>query len=141
MAKIIDMQSMRQMNLFAKISHVPTKHFFVYNNTLIFGVPKAKVSQAIGKDASNVKKLSQILRKKIKVIAMPHPDDNKGIKKFITDLVNPIDLAKIEITEDKIEISANKMNKASLIGRKRAREKEMTNILQSSFGIKEFKIS
>ena len=72
---------------------------------------------------------------------MPNPDDKKGIEKFITDLVSPIDLGKIEITESRVEISANKMNKASLIGRNRAREKEMSNILQNSFGIKEFKIS
>jgi len=129
------------MNLFAKISHIQTKHFFVYNNILVFGVPKSKVSQAIGKEASNVKKLSQILRRKIKVIAMPSPDDNKGIEKFITDLVDPIELGKIEITESKVEVSANKMNKASLIGRNRAREKEMTDILKNNFSIREFKIS
>jgi transcription antitermination factor NusA-like protein len=140
MAKIIDMQSMRQINLFVKISHVPTKHFFTYNNTLIFGVPKSKVSQAIGKDASNVRRLNQILRRKIKVIAMPAKTDYKGIEKFISDLISPIELSKIEIIDGKVEIGGNRLNKASLIGRNRVREKELLTILKNAFDIAQVRI-
>lgn len=140
MAKVIDMQSMRQLNLFFKISHIQTQHFFTYNNTLIFGVPKSKVSQAIGKNASNVRKLNQILRKKIKVIAMPKNDDTKGIEQFVISLINPTEVNKIEIIDDKIEISANRINKAALIGRNRGREKELKIILKNSFNINELKI-
>ena len=134
------MQSMRHLNLFSKISHIQTKHFFTYNNFLVFGVPKSKVSQAIGKDASNVRKLNQILRKKIKIIAMPKEDDTKGIEQFIINLINPIEVNKIEITDNKIEINTNRMNKASLIGRHRNREKELIAILKNSFNINELKI-
>jgi transcription antitermination factor NusA-like protein len=141
MAKIIDMQSMRQMNLFNKVCKLPTKHFFVYNNTLVFGVPRSRVSQAIGKDAANVKKLNQILRKKIKIIAMPTLDDNEGIKRFITELVNPVELNNIDIQGEKIEISATRMNRASLIGRNRLREKELITILKNTFNITELKIT
>jgi len=141
MAKVIDMQSMRQINLFSKVCHVPTQHYYIYNNTLIFGVPKDRVSQAIGKDAVNIKKLNQILRRKIKVIAMPEADNIEGIRKFILELVDPVEINKIEIEGNKMEINATRINRASLIGRNRAREKELINILKGSFGITELKIA
>jgi transcription antitermination factor NusA-like protein len=141
MANTIDMQSMRQMNLFTKISKVETKSFFSYNNTLVFGVPKSKVSKAIGKEASNVKKLNQIFRKKIKIIAMPDKEDTKGIKEFIINLVNPIELNNLELKDKKLEITATRINRASLIGRNRLREKELIKILKSAFSIEELKIS
>ena len=66
MAGIIDMQLMRYINLFARTTRVQTTKVFVYNNQIIFAVPKATVSIAIGKGAVNVRKLNEILRKKIK---------------------------------------------------------------------------
>lgn len=140
MAKIIDMHSMRQLNLFNKITRVQTKNYFIYNNILIFGVPPSRVSQAIGKEASNIKKLNQILRKKIKVIAMPNEGDEKGISKFITTLIEPIEINKIDVNNKKVEINASRINRASLIGRNRVREKELINILKTAFRIEELKI-
>jgi transcription antitermination factor NusA-like protein len=141
MVNVIDMQSMRQMNLFSQISHVQTKHFFSYNNTLVFGVPMSKVSQAIGRDASNIKQLNQILRRKIKVIAMPEKDDVKGIIRFVTELVEPVELNKVELNGGKLEINATRINRAVLIGRNRIREKELIKILKSAFGIVELIIA
>ena len=49
MAEIIDMQLMRYINLFSRTTRVPTTKCFVYNNQIVFAVPKAKVSVAIGR--------------------------------------------------------------------------------------------
>ena len=91
MAGVIDMQLMRYINLFARTTRVPTTKCFVYNNQIVFAVPRAKVSLAIGKGAVNVKKLSAILRKKIKVVAMPSVDSDEGIGKFVGDVVDPVE--------------------------------------------------
>lgn len=64
MAQIIDMKLMRYINLFEKISHVSTTSCFVYNNIIIFGVPSAMVSKAIGKQGENMKKLGMRLGRK-----------------------------------------------------------------------------
>lgn len=135
------MQSMRQINLFSRTTKVLTKDFFEYGNTLIFAVPKSKISQAIGKDAVNIKTLNKILRKKIKVVAMPKAGDDKELARFIADVVAPIELSKTEITKNRVEISTNKLDKATLIGRNHSREKELTEILKNNFGIDELKIS
>ncbi len=135
------MKLMRYINLFSKISHISTTKCFVYNGQIIFAVPKSNVSLAIGKNAVNVKKLRSILRKPIKVIAMPLVDSNEGIKIFVKDVVNPIEFNKIEINENSAIITAGRQSKAALIGRNRIREKELSDVLKNFFKIEKLKIS
>jgi transcription antitermination factor NusA-like protein len=141
MASIIDMQLMRYINLFAKTTRVQTSKVFVYNNQIVFAVPESKVSVAIGKGASNAKRLNEILRKKIKVVAMPNIDDVEGIEKFIADVVSPIEFNKVEIKGDSAIIMAGRQSKAALIGRNRTREKELADVLKNFFHIGKLRIA
>lgn len=140
MAGVIDMKLMRYINLFAKISGVTTTKVFIYNNQIVFAVPKNKVSVAIGKGAVNVKKLNEILRRNIKIITMPERDNISGTSKFVRDVVAPIEFNKIEIRDDSTIITAGRQSKAALIGRGRQREKELSDVLKNFFGIVKFKI-
>ena len=141
MAGVIDMQQMRYINLFSKISRVSTTKCFMYNNQIVFAVPKGQVSFAIGKDAVNVKRLRDTLRKKIKVVAMPDKDDDVGIIAFIKDLVSPVEFTNAEIKDSSVVITAGRQNKAALIGRNRVREKELLDILKNNFGFTKLKIA
>jgi N utilization substance protein A len=140
MASVIDMQFMRYINLFSRISRISTTNCFVYNNQINFAVPYSKVSQAIGKDAVNVKKLREILRKKIKVIAMPENNNYGEIEKFIKSVIEPVELNKIEIKDNIMTITAGRQSKAALIGRNRVREKELSDILKNYFHILKLRI-
>ena len=141
MASVIDMQLMRYINLFAKTTRVQTTKVFVYNNQIVFAVPKAKVSVAIGKGAVNVKRMNEILRKKIKVVAMPAVDSNEGIGKFVEETVAPIEFNKIEVKENSIVVTAGRQSKAALIGRNRTREKELADVLKNFFKITKLRIA
>ena len=141
MAVTIDMQLMRYINLFAKTTRVETTKVFTYNNQIIFAVPKAKVSVAIGKGASNVKRLNEILRKKIKIVAMPAVDSNEGIGKFVGDVVAPIEFNKVEVRDDSVVVNAGRQSKAALIGRNRMREKELGEVLKNFFHITKLRIA
>ena len=141
MVETIDMQAMRYINLFSKVSNVSTTKVFVYNNQIVYAVPKAKVSMAIGKNAVNAKKLSDILRKKIKIVAMPAIDDNDGIGKFIEDVVSPVEFNKIEVNDSSVVITAGRNSKAALIGRNRLREKELAEVLKNFFHIGKLRIA
>ncbi|MCK5449594.1 KH domain-containing protein [Candidatus Pacearchaeota archaeon] len=146
MAGTIDMQLMRYINLFGKITKVPTTKCFVYNNQIVFVVPKAQVSMAIGKNAENVKKLNDILRRKIKVVAMPIFDSssvNGGggeIGKFIEAVVSPVEFNRVELKENTLVVNAGRQSKATLIGRGRQREKELSDVLRNFFGISKLRI-
>ena len=141
MAREIDMQVMRYINLFSKVTRVPTMNCFVYNNQILFAVPKAKVSIAIGKDAVNVKRLRDILRKKIKVVALPAEKDKAGISKFVEDVVDPVEFTKLDYRDGSVVVTAGRQSKAALIGRNRTREKELSEILKDMFGVERFKIA
>ena len=141
MAVTIDMQLMRYINLFAKTTRVETTKVFVYNNQIIFAVPKSKVSVAIGKGAVNVKRLNDILRKKIKIVAMPAVDSNEGIGKFVEDVVAPIEFNKVEVKENSVVVNAGRQSKAALIGRNRMREKELGDVLRNFFHITKLRIA
>lgn len=137
MNNTIDMQLMRYINLLERTARVSTTRCFLYNNTIIFAVPKHLVSKAIGKDAVNVKHIRETIGKKVKVI------EERGfeeIGKFIGDIVEPVEFNKVEVQNGEVIVSAGKQNKAALIGRERAREQELADILKQFYPIRGLKI-
>ena len=57
MVKTIDMQDMRYLNLFEKITHVSTRFCFKYNEMIMFGVPRDMVLKAIDLIQANLEKV------------------------------------------------------------------------------------
>ncbi len=141
MGRVIDMQLMRYINLFSRISKVTTKNCFVYNGQIYFAVPKSKVSMAIGKNAANVKRLSEILGRKIVIVEMPYEESVNSIEKFVRSIVSPIEFSKLEVRDRMATINAGRQSKAALIGRGRIREKELGEILKDNFGILKVRIA
>lgn len=137
MVTTIDMQHMRYLNLFEKVTRVNTKYCFNYNEGLVFIVPRRLVSKAIGEDAKNLKRINQIIHKRIKVVAQPV--SIKDVKSFIETVVSPVTFNDIEVKEDEVILSAGSRNKAALLGRNKRRLLEMQKIIKAIFG-KEFKI-
>lgn len=135
--KTLDMRFIRYLNLFEKITKLRIKDCFFYNNAMIFVVPTVFVSKAIGEGGKNVKKLSQILGKRVKIVTLPH--DINDAEKFISDIINPVKFKSLEIADNEIIINAGRESKAALIGRNKIRLKEMKMIVKQYFG-KELRI-
>ena len=138
MTNTLVMQDLRYLNLFSKITRVNTRYFFRYNNMLVFFVPKRLVSKALGKDAENLRKMSKILGKRIRVVAQPL--DLKEVKTFIASIIHPITFNDVEVVGDEVVVNAGKMNKAALIGRDKKRLSEMKKIIQTFFK-KDFRVA
>ena len=141
MARTLDMQFIRYMNLFTKISKIRASHCFSYNNMLIFVVPTEKVSRAIGPDNSNLRKISGILKKRIRIVAEPKEKEQSDIEQFIKTIVSPVEYTEFKIEEGVATITAGKEGKARLIGRGRIRQQELQEILGQYFGIKKLNIA
>jgi transcription termination/antitermination protein NusA len=137
MIKTIDMQVLRYINLFNKVSNVSPKHCFVYNTALIFTVPKNQVQKAIGDDSRNLKKVNEIIGKKIKVVAIPR--DIRDAESFIKVIISPVEINNVEVEGNVLIINAGSQSKAMLIGRNKKRLDEMKKIVKEYFG-KELKI-
>lgn len=133
----LDMRFIRYLNLFEKLTRISTRYCFFYNNFIVFAVPRKLVSRAIGEAGKNVKKLSEILGKKVKIISTPENVADAG--KFISDIISPINFKTLEISEKEIIIGAGKQSKATMIGRNKTRLIELEKIVKEFFG-KELKI-
>lgn len=130
------MQNMRYLNLFEKITGIQTRFCFEYNNFLMFCVPRPMISRAIGEKGRNIKKLNDILGKRIKIV--PAPRDSGDAELLIKSIVNPVTIKNVEVAENEIIVNAGR-NKAALIGRNKRRMIEMEKVTKGFFG-KEFRV-
>lgn len=130
------MQNMRYLNLFEKITGIQTRFCFEYNNFLMFCVPRPMISRAIGEKGKNIKKLNDILGKRIKIV--PAPRDSGDAELLIKSIVNPVTIKDVEVAENEIIVNAGR-NKAALIGRNKRRMIEMEKVTKGFFG-KEFRV-
>jgi len=145
MTKTFDMQFIRYINIFGRVTQVPAKHCFAYNNMIVFVVPAAGVQMAIGRNNSNLKKLSAIIEKRVRIVSQPRGiGDLQG---FVATIISPAQFEKLEVAEktdsgqkEAIITTNGRENKAMLIGRERARERELKDILEQYFGIKGLRI-
>jgi len=131
MANTISMQDIRQLNLFEKVTRIRTMYSFSYNDTLMFAVPERLISKALGRGNENLRKISGILKKRIRVVAIP--DGMKDLKSFIKAVINPVSFNSIEITPDEVVVTAGPQNKAALLGRNKRRLEEMKGIISNYF--------
>jgi transcription antitermination factor NusA-like protein len=108
-----------------------------YNDTIIFCVPREFVMRAVGEEGRNIKRISEILQKKIRVI--PSPNGIQNIRQFIENIVKPVMFKDLEIRGREIILTAGSQSKASLIGRNKRRFFELQKIVKDYFG-KELRI-
>jgi NusA-like KH domain protein len=132
MENTINMQDLRHLNLFSKITKVETRFCFMYNETLMFCVPKFKLPQALGQNGSNLRRISTILKKRIRIL--PRPRDIGDAKNFISAIISPASFKEIEVNDKEIVINAGStQNKATLFGRNKKRFEEMKKIISNFF--------
>jgi len=138
MDNVLDMQDLRYLNLFNKVTRISAHHCFNYNNAVIFFVPRMAVRKALGEEGRNLKYISEVLKRRIKIF--PIPNGTEDAKKFIELLVNPVQFKKLEITPEEIIVTAGMQSKAALIGRDKKRLMEMQKIIRGFFG-RDFKVA
>jgi len=137
MIKTLDMKTLRHLSLFNKVTRIDTRFSFMYNETLFFCVPRQLISKAIGEGARNIRRISEVVKRKIKIIPMPNSIEH--IKPFIETIVSPITFKELEVRGDEVILTAGSQSKAALLGRNKRRLLEMQGIVGDFFN-KEFKI-
>tara|TARA_Y100000034_G_C6821433_1_gene369983 strand:- start:99 stop:389 length:291 start_codon:yes stop_codon:yes gene_type:complete len=94
--------------------------------------------KAIGKDNINLEKLSRVIGKRVKIVAIPNGKED--IEGFVSIITKPVKFNGIELKGDEAIITAGFQSKAALIGRGKIRLSEMENILGQYFGVKKVRI-
>lgn len=131
---VIDMQTMRYINMLDRASKVKTSKCFIYNNTIIFAVPGSMMSRAIGPGAINIKNIQNQLGKKVRIIK--EASSIEDAERFVLDIVEPIRFKSLDIQEGTLIInSGNIHSKASLMGRNKTRMDELATIVKDNFNL------
>ena len=133
MKVIYDQQLMKYMILFENLTHVKVKDAYLRGSSIWFVIEKGGMFKAVGKNGVKVKKIENLLKKKIKVI-----EYDEDICKFSSHLIYPIKTSNIEFVEDELIITVNDFkSKGLLIGRERKNLKELKEILSRNFKVNE----
>lgn len=128
------MQTMRYINLLDRTTRVKTSKCFIYNNTIIFAVPKFMLAKAIGPDALYIKQIQEQLGKRVRIIK--EAEGTQDAEKFIQDVVFPIKFKSVEIKDNAVVIAAGgTQNKAALFGRNKTRFAELKKIIENTFNL------
>jgi hypothetical protein len=131
---IINMQTMRYINLFERIARVRATKCFIYNNTIYFAVPPRFFFKANGDQNQAIKILSQQLGKRVRVIRDVN-DDINSVGNFVESVVSPASFEGFDLQENIYVITAGSRERAAtLIGRNKVRLNELSSIMESYFG-------
>ncbi len=113
-----DQNTLNYMRVFERVAKTRLIDCFEdKKGVLNFFVPQKDIGKAIGKNAVNAKKISEMLNKKIKIVAF-----NKDLKTFLNNLLFPNVVEKIGIDEENntVILKDRDFQKKSLIIGKRA---------------------
>ena len=127
----IDKDTIQNINLFENITKAKVKNYFINNDVLNFIVDNTEMGKAIGKNAINIKRLTSLFKKKIRIIEF---NNNPII--FLKNLIYPLKPQEINLNDSFIEIKADLKTKALLIGRNQQNLKVYNDILTYYFNLK-----
>jgi transcription antitermination factor NusA-like protein len=92
---------------------------------------------ALGERGSNLKRISDIIKKRVRIIAKPN--SIQDARAFIQAVVAPVEFKDLEMKDNEIILTAGMQSKAALLGRNKRRLVEMQSIIKDFFDV-EFKI-
>lgn len=126
----LDIKTIGLITTFEKItrSHVKTV-FTDKNNQVVFIVQEGEAGKAIGKSGVNIKRLSALMKKKVKVIEF-----NPDVKEFIKNCIAPLQVDAIKVEEKKVILqSTSRQTRAQIIGRDKTNLKELNQLVKKYF--------
>lgn len=132
--RVFDINSMQTMALFEKVTGARLKDFLPEQG--VFIVEAGEMGKAIGKNASNVKRIEFLLKKK--VILVEYNDD---VTLFIKNLVYPAEVTDIKQEGNIVTIHGkDTKSKGIIIGRDRSRLNQIRDIVKRHFQIEQIKV-
>ena len=130
-----DSDLMKLMALFESMTGAKVKDL-VANDKLTFVIEENDMGKAIGKNGSNVRRIENALKRKIRLVEF-----SGNILQFIRNIAYPIELIDVRNENEIITILCKDTNtRAMLIGRERQNINHITDIVKRYFNIKEIKV-
>lgn len=136
MKKIYDAELIKYITLLESIGKVSIKDIFQYNGMLCCVVDKDKVSALIGAHGAKIKKIQNMIKKRVKVVGY-----SNDIKEFVKDFIHPIEAENIKEENGDLIISCkDSKTKGLLIGRGRQGLLNLHKVVTRYFKINDIKV-
>jgi transcription termination/antitermination protein NusA len=130
-----DLAVMKFISLFEGSTGAKVKDCIV-NDTITFIVHENEMGKAIGKQGSNIKRVENLLKKKIKLAEF-----NNDVCAFVGNFIYPLKAEEVTEEEDIVTIRCNDVKtKGMLIGRDRRNINSTIDIVKRHFDVKEIKV-
>lgn len=125
------------ISLFESVTKANVKDcFFNDYGQLFFIIEHGEMSKAIGKKASNVRKIESLIKRKFRIVEF-----NENILEFIKSLAYPLQIKEIEEVDGVVEIKGlDRKTKGLLIGRNAMNIKNYEKIVKRYFDIGGLKV-
>lgn len=117
------------INVFENATRAAVKDCFLDEDVLVFVVMPGNLGKALGKGASNIKKLGFMFKRRLRIIEF-----NDDPVKFVSNLIYPVRAREIALEGDSIVIRAdNARDKGQVFGRERSNLKKIQMIVSKYF--------
>jgi len=124
-----DINLMKFISMFESLTKANVKDCFEQNEKLVFVVNENEIGKALGKKGSNIKRMQDMLKRKIKVIEFS-PD----LLQFIQNAVYPSKVKDINEEEDIVTITPiDSQTRGYLIGKGAVNLRNTENIVKRYF--------
>lgn len=125
---------MQYISIFESLTAAKVKDCIV-NEQILFIVNENDMGKAIGKQGSNVKRIENMMKKRIRLVEF-----NNDVKQFVQNLIYPIQAKEIKEENGIVNIYCNDVkSKGMLIGRDRHKINLINNIVKRHFEVEEVK--
>jgi NusA-like KH domain protein len=126
---VIDNEIIGYINVFERLTCVPVKDCFLEDNSLVFLIPHGNIQRALGPKGSNIRKLSSLFKKKLKIIGYSDIPE-----KFVSNLIYPVKAKEIKLVDNEIVITTfNVRDKGQIFGRDKTNLKRIQSIVSKYF--------
>ncbi|MBW2981303.1 NusA-like transcription termination signal-binding factor [Candidatus Woesearchaeota archaeon] len=131
-----DVNLMKFISLFESITRAEVKDCFELGEKLVFIVKEGNIGKALGKGGSNIRRLENMLKKKLRIIEF-----NGSLLQFIQNIVYPSKVKDIA-EEDKIVTITppDSETRGYLIGRGAVNLNATKDIVRRYFDIKDIRV-
>ena len=132
----LTLDSINNINIFENLTGAKVKDCFSENGKLVFLVEEGNVKLAIGKNGSNVKRVSKVLKKDIKIIAF-----SAEVCKFVSNLIYPNKADEINLEGKIVTITvSDNVIKGRIFGRSRENLKRINSVVKNYFDVEDVKV-
>lgn len=131
-----DLNTIKSISLFENITHSSVKDCFEQQDRLVFIVNPGEIGKAIGKEGANIRRISALLKKKIKIIEF-----SPELIEFVKNTIMPLKAEDITESEGIVTITPpDTETRGMLIGRGAATLRGFEEAVKRYFDIKEIKV-